>query len=256
MLPLHWAHRRLLHQFARSSRRAPAACSASLPLSSGMVASAASQSPLEMLPFPRLIGGHCFTAAPPLSFFTGLTTACPRALRGLVRPTGCAVSFALIGSSVPACASLARHSGAADAFGVSALQFLSLLTATACFAHCARPSCGLYWLRRLFGPSLGFLYRPALRWPGIPGLRTPLGVSSPSTPSASDGYGLFRAPRAGPSCALWSSVTATPPPFTQGRLRGSAAIAIVPLTKRPLLIPVGAVGVSRLRGFGIRSING
>ena len=87
---LHWAHRRLLHpQFAMVVLLRLAACST--PTSQfSMVASLRSQSSLEML--PASLGSSTAIAA-----------------------TGCAVSFALIGVFVPACASLARYSGAADA---------------------------------------------------------------------------------------------------------------------------------------------
>ena len=65
-----------------------------------------------------------------------------RTARAFVCPTGCAASFALIGVFVPACASLARYSGAADAlWACLALLPFGASTATACFAHCARPSC-------------------------------------------------------------------------------------------------------------------
>ena len=67
---------------------------------------------------------------------------------------------------------------------------------TACFAHCARPSCAPLAAPSL-SPSLGSSYRPALRWPGIPGLRTPFGrVLAPPPLRGFDGYGLFRALRA------------------------------------------------------------
>src|SRR5699024_6277414 len=47
-----------------------------------------------------------------------------------------------IGVFVPACASLARYSGAAERFALSSpLHPFGASTATACFAHCARPSC-------------------------------------------------------------------------------------------------------------------
>ena len=44
--------------------------------------------------------------------------------------------------------------------------------------------------------SLGSSYRPALRWPGIPGLRSASRCPRPFTPSGFDGNGLFRAQRA------------------------------------------------------------
>ena len=47
-----------------------------------------------------------------------------------------------IGVFVPACASLARYSGAAERFALSSpLHPFGASTASACFAHCARPSC-------------------------------------------------------------------------------------------------------------------
>ena len=83
---------------------------------------------------------------------------------------------------------------------------------TACFAHCARPSCAPLAAPSL-SPSLGSSYRPALRWPGIPGLRTPFGrVLAPPPLRGFDGYGLFRALRAAfvrflnsrwSSCCAW-----------------------------------------------------
>ena len=168
---------------------------------------------------------------------------------------------------------------------------------TACFAHCARPSCAPLAAPPL-SPSLGSSYRPALRWPGIPGLRTPFGrVLAPPPLRGFDGYGLFRALRAAKlrptaralRAPLWSIPPsrlrrATVPQFAmvvllrlaacstplliglttacfRHRRRPSCAplhkggsgvvllTAIVPLTKRLPLIPRGAVGVSRLRGF-------
>ena len=44
--------------------------------------------------------------------------------------------------------------------------------------------------------SLGSSYRPALRWPGIPGLRSASRCPRPFTPSGLRGNGLFRALRA------------------------------------------------------------
>ena len=129
-------------------------------------------------------------------------------------------------------------------------------------------------------PSLGSSYRPALRWPGIPGLRTPFGrVLAPPPLRGFDGYGLFRALRAAfvrptgcavsfaligltPRCFAHSacsscaplvnpSVAATPRhlPLHKGGSGVVLLTAIVPLTKRLPLIPRGAVGASRLRGF-------
>src|SRR5699024_6875409 len=47
-----------------------------------------------------------------------------------------------IGVFVPACASLARYSGAAERFALSSpLHPFGASTTTACFAHSARPSC-------------------------------------------------------------------------------------------------------------------
>ena len=148
---LHWAHRRLLHpQFAMVVLLRPTACST--PASQfSMVASLRSQSSLEMLPAslgsstaiaPSIRNGR--PAAPyglQYSLAHWAYYGLFRALRAaFVRPTGCAVSFALIGVFVPACASLARYSGAADALWACPRPSTpsGLRRLTACFAHCAR----------------------------------------------------------------------------------------------------------------------
>ncbi len=78
-----------------------------------------------------------------------------------------------IGVFVPACASLARYSGAAERFALSSpLHPFGASTATACFRHWRRPSCapalrlrGVPYLRTAL----------ALRRRGVPALRTPFG---------------------------------------------------------------------------------
>ena len=120
-----------------------------------------------------------------------------RALRAaFVRPTGCAASFALIGVFVPACASLARYSGAADALWAcprpstpSGLRRLRPVSRT------ARGLRAPHWLRRLFRPH--WAYSALLRAQRVLFVR-------PFGQSLRRGY-------------------AAPPPFTQGRLWGSAA---------------------------------
>ena len=62
-----------------------------------------------------------------------------------------------IGVFVPACASLARYSGAAERFALSSpLHPFGASTTTACFAHCARPSCAPFAQGRLWGSAASY----------------------------------------------------------------------------------------------------
>ena len=92
--------------------------------------------------------------------------------------------------------------------------------------------------------SLGSSYRPALRWPGIPGLRTPFGrVLAPPPLRGFDGYGLFppqAAAFARPSRALpWFFLRAG------GRLPGGFASVHF-----CAILCTGFSHFSRLRGSG------
>ena len=95
---------------------------------------------------------------------------------------------------------------------------------TACFAHCARPSCAPLAAPSL-SPSLGSSYRPALRWPGIPGLRTPFGrVLAPPPLRGFDGYGLFRALRAAKLRPTARALRAPLWPIPPSRLRRATSL--------------------------------
>ena len=233
---LHWAHRRLLHpQFAMVVLLRPTACS--IPLLIGLTTACfahcarPSCAPLAAPPLSPSLGSSYrpalrwpgipglrmpfgrVLAPPPLRGFDGYGLF--RALRAaFVRPTGCAVSFALIGVFVPACASLARYSGAADALwacprpstpsGLRRLRPVSRTARGEAPSHSACSSCA-----PLVNPSVA----------ATPRHRSTIRNGRPATPSGLQ-YSL----------AHWAYYGLFPPqaaafvrPFAQGRLWGSAA---------------------------------
>ena len=134
-------------------------------------------------------------ALPPLSSAWSLCVFAPPCADACAVFRGCALRFA----------PCARHSSPSGLRCSQARLRLSLLH----WAH-----------RRLLqslaapplSPSLGSSYRPALRWPGIPGLRTPFGrVLAPPPLRGFDGYGLFRALRAAKLRPHWAYYGLFPP---------------------------------------------
>ena len=91
----------------------------------------------------------------------------------------------------------------------------------------------------MFPVSLGSSYRPALRWPGIPGLRSASRCPRPSTPS-----GLRRLR---PVSATGGGLRAPLFPSGKRRLLAGQLLTIVPPTKRLPFRKKGAGGASRLR---------
>ena len=107
---------------------------------------------------------------------------------------------------------------------------------SACFAHCARPSCAPLAAPPL-SPSLGSSYRPALRWPGIPGLRTPFGrVLAPPPLRGFD--------RLTSRCFAHSARASCASPLGKGSLLGSG-VTVGSSPTKSLLFPEGKREVAR-----------